>query len=88
MRGDSKREPNVHARRISLDGRIQEPLHFRKGDDLVEFSFDLLALHTQDGTVEIDVFAAGQLWMEIRSRLRAGSRRDRGAESLPSGGET
>ncbi len=39
-------------------------LDFGEGDDLVELADDLGALHAEDGAVEVDVLAAGELGMK------------------------
>ena len=43
MRGDRERQPQVHAARVALDRRVEEPLDLREGDDLVELALDLRA---------------------------------------------
>ena len=49
VRRHRKRQAHIHATAVALDRRVQEPLHLRKGDDLVELGFDLRAVHAQDG---------------------------------------
>ena len=51
-------------RGIALDRRVEEFLDLGEGDDLVELPADLGAAHAEDGAVEIDVLAAGQLGMK------------------------
>jgi len=62
-----KCQAQVHARRIALDRRFDEFFDFSEGDDFVEFALDLGFLHAEDGAIEVDVLAAGQL------RVKAGA---------------
>ena len=55
--------------RIALDGRVEELLHPGEGDDFVELALDLGACHAEDGAVEEDVLAAGQLGVEASADL-------------------
>ena len=81
MRGHGEREAHVHAARIALHRRIEELLDLGERDDLVELRGDLGLRHAEDGAVEKDVFAAGQLRVEAgadfekRADAAAGSRR-------------
>ena len=43
VRGDGEREPQLHAARVALDGRVDEPLDLGELDDLVELALDLRA---------------------------------------------
>ena len=61
MRRDRERQAHVHAARIALDRRVDELLDLGEVDDGVELARDLLAAHAEDGAVEEDVLAAGQL---------------------------
>ena len=69
MRRDGEREPHVHAARVALDGRVDEPLHARELDDVVEPLLDLATLHPEDRAVQVDVLAAGELLVEAGSDL-------------------
>src|SRR5271170_745705 len=64
VRGNRKAQPRVHARRVSLYRSIDEIREARKLDDGVELAIDLGLLHSQDGAVQIDILAAGEIWME------------------------
>ena len=55
--------------RVVLDGRVDELLDLGERDDLVELPLDLAAAHAEDGAVQIDVLAAGQLRMEAGADL-------------------
>ena len=69
VRGDGEREAQLHAARVALDGRVDEPLDLGELDDLVELALDLPPLHAEDRAVEEDVLAARQLGMEARADL-------------------
>src|SRR5262245_22715266 len=62
--GHGESQPQAHARRIALDRSVDELLHAREGDDRVEALLDLALLHSQDGAVQVDVLAAGELVVE------------------------
>ena len=51
MRRDGEGQPHIHAARIALDRRIEEPLDLGEGDDLVELAADLGARHAEDRAV-------------------------------------
>ena len=55
--------------RIALDRRVEELLDLGEGDDLVELASDLGPRHAEDGAVEIDVLAAGELGMKAGADL-------------------
>ena len=69
VRSDRERKPDVHAARIALDRRVDELLDPGELDDGVEVARDLLALHPQDGAVQEDVLASGELGMKARADL-------------------
>ena len=69
MRRDREGEPNIHAAGVALDRRIEKFLDLGKGDDLVELASDLGAAHAEDGAVEIDVLASGELGMKAGADL-------------------
>ena len=69
MRRHREGQPHVHAARIALDRRVEEFLDLGEGDDLVELAADLGARHAEDGAVEIDVLAPGQLGMKAGADL-------------------
>ena len=47
-----------------MTGRVDELLHARELDDVVEALLDLLALHPEDRAVQVDVLATGELLVE------------------------
>ncbi len=69
MRRHREREPHAHAGRVALDGRVEEALHAREVDDLVEARGDLGAPHAEDRAVEVDVLAARELGVEAGAHL-------------------
>src|SRR5262245_29204157 len=69
MRRYREAEAHVHARRVVLDGRVDEVAHAGKVDDAFELLDDLPAPHAEDGTAQVDVLAASQFWVESRSHL-------------------
>ncbi len=68
--GDGEGEPHLHAARIALDRGVDEFLYAREIDDLVELAIDLLLPHAEDGAVQVDVLAAGQLGVEAGADLQ------------------
>src|SRR6516164_33143 len=69
MGGHRKSEAYIHARRIALDRSVEELLGLGEGDDLVEFSADLGAAHTEDRAVKVDILAAGQFGVKPGANL-------------------
>ena len=70
--------------RVALDRRVEEPLDLGEGDDLVELARDLGARHAEDGAVEVDVLAAGQLGVKAGADFEQARRRGRGSSTRPS----
>src|SRR6266481_2974592 len=62
--GYRKAQTHLHAARVSLDGRIDELLDLRKGDDFIQLRVDPLLLHAENAAAEIDVFSSGKLFVE------------------------
>ena len=81
VRRDGEGEPHVHAARVALDRRVEELLDLGEGDDLVELAIDLGLAHAEDGAVEVDVLAAGQLGVEAGADLQ--QRADAARRSRP-----
>src|SRR6185369_6165504 len=54
MRRNTKREPHVHAARITLHGGLKKLLALGKTDDLVELPLDPTLAHAEDRPAEID----------------------------------
>ena len=69
MGGDGEGKAHIHAGAISLDRGIEESLDAGEIHDLVEFLPDLDLAHAEDGSVEEDVFAAGEFRMEAGADL-------------------
>ena len=53
--GDGKGQPHAHARRVVLDGGVEELLHLREVEDLVEARLHLAAAHPEQRAVQEDV---------------------------------
>ncbi len=68
---DRDREPeaHVHARRVVLHRRVDEPLEAGELDDVVEPAVDLALAQPQDRSVQVDVLAAGELGVEPGAQL-------------------
>ena len=69
MRGHGEGEAHVHAARVALHRRVQKAADLAELDDLVELALDLGPRHAEDGAVELDVLAAGELGMEAGAHL-------------------
>jgi hypothetical protein len=69
VRGNRERQPHVHATRIALHRRIDEPLHLGEGDNRVELAADLRLPHAENRAVEEYVLAPRQLRMKPRADL-------------------
>ena len=61
---DRERQAHIHPAAVALHGRVEKLLDLGKRHDLVELPSDLLPGHSEDGAVQIDVLATGQLWVE------------------------
>jgi len=70
MRRHRKRQPHIHPARVPLHRCIQELLYLSELHNLIELRIDLPLLHTQDGTIEVDILAARQFRMEARAHLQ------------------
>src|ERR1700755_2900405 len=67
MGRDREGEPHVHARRVELDGRLDELLKLGEGDYLVELLPDLDAAHAEYRAVQVDVLAPRQVRVKARA---------------------
>ena len=67
-----------------LDGSVEELLDLGELDDLVELALDLCAPHPQDGAIQVDVLAAGQLRMKAGADLQQAA--DPAVQIDPAGG--
>ncbi len=70
--GHGEAQAHVHARGVVLHGLVDEVLHAGEVDDLVELGVDLPPGHAQDGAVEVDVVAPGELGVEAGADLEHG----------------
>ncbi len=60
----------MHAGGITLDWRVNEFLDLGKGNDFIEFLFDLCLVHTEYCTIEKNIFPSGQFGMKTSANLR------------------
>ena len=67
---NGKGQPHVHAGRVRLDGPIDELADVGKGFDIGKAPGDFLSVDAQDGAIEIDVLASGELGVEARAQLQ------------------
>jgi hypothetical protein len=81
MRGHCKSQPNVHTRRITLDGHIEKFLHLSEGNYLIELPLYFFATHSKNCAVQKDILAAGQLRMKTGAYLEQA--RDSATDSHP-----
>ena len=86
MRRDGKSEPDEHAARVALHGRVDELLDAGELDDRVEVPLDLRACHPEDRTVQEDVLAAGELRVKTRPDLEQAA--NSSADLRPAGGRS
>ena len=83
---DGHGEPEAHvlAGAVVLDLVVDERLELGEGDDLVEVALGLAAAQAEDGRVQVDVLAAGQLAVEAGPQLQ--QRRDPAPDGHRAGG--
>ncbi len=67
--GDSETETYLHAGRVPLDRRVDELFELRKGHDFIELPDNFAFAMPRNGTVQENVFAAGQVGDQTRSDL-------------------
>jgi hypothetical protein len=84
MGGDGEGEAHLHAGAVALDGRVHEGFQSRELHDPAVLLADLPLAQAQDGAVEEDVLAAGQLGMEAGADFQ--QRGDSPAQDGLSGG--
>ena len=69
VRGNGEGEPHLHAIRVPLDRRIDERCDAGEVHNLVEPPEDVAPLHSQNGAIDEDVLAPGQLRVKTRPNL-------------------
>jgi hypothetical protein len=70
--GHGEGQAHVHAARVELDLGVDEPLDAGEVDDGVEVGVGLAAGQAEDGGVEVDVLAPGQVAVEAGAQLQQG----------------
>ena len=68
-RGHGEAEPHLHAARVELELPVDGVVELRERDDLIEALADLATAQSQQGPVELDVLAAGQVGMDAGPHL-------------------
>src|ERR1041385_9577959 len=64
MGGDGKGQAHIHAAGVTLDWCVQELLDLGERDDLIELPLNFCLAHPENGSVQVNVFPAGQLLMK------------------------
>src|SRR4051812_19328199 len=70
MGGDRESQPHIHARRITLNRRVQKALDFSKGNNLIEFFTDFFPRHSENRAVQENVFAPAKFGMETSANFQ------------------
>ena len=86
MGGDGEAEAHHHATAVTLYRSIDISLAAAKVDYLVQFARDFLLGHAEDGTVEVDVLAAGHLGVESGADLKERADTAAGTDGAGGGG--
>src|SRR5882724_1867558 len=73
MSRHGKGQTDVHPAGIVFYGSVDKFFDFREGDDHVELVVDLRLPHAQYCSVQVNVFATGELRMEASAHLQQGS---------------
>src|SRR5215469_11610087 len=63
-------KPNIHARRVALNRRVEKFLDLREGDNLIKFTADFRAGHAEDRAIQVDILAPGQFRMKAGADLQ------------------
>src|SRR4051794_801852 len=69
MRCDRKCQAHIHPTRIALYRRVEEAFHLGKCNNLIKLSRDLSSGHSENRTVQINVFPSRELGVETRADL-------------------
>ena len=67
--GDGKSKTDLHARGVVLELLVLERLKFGELPDVVIHGVHLVVGETKKGAVHVDVFAAGEFWVETDTKL-------------------
>src|SRR5580704_9527357 len=60
MRSNRKRQSDIHTRGIAFNWRIEESFDFGECNDFIELPTNFDPRHSENRTIEIDVFSASQ----------------------------
>ena len=64
MSSDSKSKAHVHAARISFNWGIDEFFKLGKGHYLVKFSCNLIPVHSENGSIKVNILMPCQFWVK------------------------
>src|SRR5690349_6167404 len=70
VNGHREGEADDHAARVSFDGLVDEIANLGKVRDVCKAAIHIFSRETEDGAVEIDVFAARKLRVESGAQLK------------------
>ena len=65
-----EREAQGHARAVGLDRLVDVVADVGERDDVAEQGIDARGRQAQDGAIDVDVLAPGQLWIEARAQFQ------------------
>src|SRR5436853_5656710 len=69
VRSHGECQSHIHATRVTFDRRLEKSLGARKIYDFVEFRVNLAPAHTQDGSVQINVFTSAEIRMKASANV-------------------
>src|SRR4029077_9724293 len=64
-----KREADIHARAVTLHGRVEEFLNLRKVYNLIEPGSNFCSAHSENGRIQVDILPAGQVLVKAGADL-------------------
>src|ERR1017187_7665481 len=70
VRSDGKGQTNIHPGTVALDWCVEELLGLGKGNYLIELGFHLGLSHSENSSIQINVLAPGEVWVESTADLQ------------------
>src|SRR5215212_5048357 len=70
MRRDGKCQAHIHSARETLYRSVEKFFDLGESDNLIEPHFDLGTTHSEDCSIQIDIFACGQFGMKSGAHLK------------------
>src|SRR6202044_804747 len=64
VRGNRKCKPDIHPRRVTLHGGVEEILNLGERHDFIEFPYDFGAGHAEDGPIQENILSPCQFLMK------------------------